>query len=243
MVDVVALLMLLIALLLAPADEKEITIDALEPAQGRIETLLATRTAEGFSIKPVTMDGDAILVKRHPEKKNVFVMGETEVDASDLIAELIEAKTPERSAKHGDDTIRVATRGNVQYVCATGHNQVFVRRPAPAKTAEPAKTDKAEKTYAGTLKVRQGPARMSVDAYQFGDITLKCADMRTLTLVATETCKKEDLEKLDGKKVELVGVEEEAGAPDPREAHPTGPDGKALKRANRIRVRSVKVVE
>ncbi len=240
MVDTLALVMLVITLLLAPKDAKEISFEALEPSQARVSTLVATRTEQGFT---VTAKGEksTVTIQKHAEKDGVWLVktGEGEepisLDLGATLRALEGATGDDRSATHGEATITVSRRGDVEYVLASGSGTCFVRRAGQPMAAG--------KTLTGVLKVRKNTGVMSEENYRLGEIVLTLDDLHVVTLVPTAAVAKDALVKLDGKRVEVTVVEQPAAKPNPHEAAPVGPDRKPLGRAPRYEVKAIKALD
>jgi hypothetical protein len=106
--------------------------------------------------------------------------------------------------------------------------------PAPASAA-------ASKPMTGTLRYEEAPKVMSTEAYHHVDFTLAVDEGAPVNLTTSAMVSHDALKALDGRKVELEAVWEEAAAPNPMEAHPIDPStGEAEKRPGRWSVTSIR---
>ena len=110
-----------------------------------------------------------------------------------------------------------------------------------AQQAEPTSVPAGRATLTGELVAREiDSSTKSVDAYLGEELVLVDGDQRWV-LAPTDAVPRERLIALDGQRVVVVATLQAAPPPNPLEAHPIGPDGGPLPRADRWVVQQVEV--
>lgn len=133
MIDTVGIVILLLALLLAPASEEAATLDLIKAQDGRVVTLKAERGDAGFSLR-APEEPDEVLQVTHDEAGafEVHLPRASEPLAFDLAAarEAIQGWKGEQplTVKVEEQTYVLTRRGKLTYVVATGRDSVLVLR-------------------------------------------------------------------------------------------------------------------
>jgi hypothetical protein len=113
--------------------------------------------------------------------------------------------------------------------------------PSPSPGAPSASTN--EESVEGEFKViaKAGTARKSVDAYLGREFVVLSASHETLVF-PSEKVTPEDLRTMDGKRVRVTGVREEAKPANPMEQAPLGPDGRPMTRPGGLRAHRIELL-
>ncbi len=232
MVDTLIFYLLALALSLAPASETQVRIDFVDPAEGTVESLVATRTDDGWRVEQEGKGEAAMIARRQGDGFDLAIPGEKEplhVALGDAAAKLAGLK--ERTTLTlGEQEYTVLPSGDLAYVMAKGHGDLVVVRPMGAS---------AEVQAVGTLRYRELEPAMTPEGYQGVEFTLERDGQEPLALSPSDSAAHDALVALNGKRVEVRGTMHPGRDPLPGEAYPMGPDGKPLPRQPRLMVRSI----
>lgn len=233
MVETLMFYLLALALTLAPASDSQVRIDLVDLANGEIESLVATRTDEGWRLEQEGRGGEALIVKRQGDGLDFQMPGEKEpmhVGLPDAAVMLPGATAP-KSITLGDQEYTVLPSGAMYYILAKGREQLVTVRPMGAAAAVQA---------TGTLRYKKVEPAMTPEAYQGIEFTLEREGQDALALSPSDAVSHDALVAMEGKTVEVSGVMTKGRDPLPGEAYPMGPDGKPLPRVDRLEVRSIR---
>ncbi|GEM_PF-6908067 len=233
MVDTLMFYFLALALSLAQPSESQLRIDFMNPAEGRIETLVATRTDDGWRVGRED-NGEAALFAKNQGGEFEFVIPDQKdaikVSLGDA-ATTLAGCTERLSLTLGGQEYVVIPSGDMTYLMAKGRGECAAVR----RMGSPALVQAT-----GTLRYRKVEPAMTPEAYQGIEFTLEREGQDSLALSPSDAVSHDALVALDGKRVDVGGVMTKGRDPLPGEAYPMGPDGKPLPRVDRLEVRSVR---
>ncbi len=233
MVDQVFLSLLVFVISLAPPDQKEVRVDLGDLSGGSVQSLVATRTEEGWTVRAAAGGDETMVFQRTGDGVFKVTMGhdELEIDIRPLTGSMAPLeKSPTQSLAFGGEKVVVSRTADGVYIFNPEDRKFLVAR-----------VDAAATRLHGLLTHKEIEPTMSVEAYLGNEFILEQDGGATTVLRPSASVTRETLLALAGKRVEVGGGMVEGKAPSPEEAAPME-NGKPMLRGAGFEVRSINVL-